>query len=198
MFQDPYTPANPSIKTPLGEGTAPIRIAQLRGLRVISLSEVLKMGKVEDVLIDPTAHFVAALRVRGGGSAASEHLVLREAVKRVGQHAVVLGAPLSVGNSGKQPEFDRMIDIKTFIGLEVVTDEGVLLGRIRDAEIDPQTLNILEYELTRNFWDAYLQTGMRVSARHTLSGSKDMLIVPQEALRKGISLAEGIDVPKEW
>lgn len=197
MFQDPYTPANPSIKTPLGEGIAPIRITALRGLRVISLSETLKMGKVEDALIDPTAHFVAALRVRGGGPAGGEHLVLREAIKRVGQHAVVLGAPMGMG-SGRAPEYDRMMDIKTFIGLEVVTDEGVLLGRVRDAEIDPQTLNILEYELTRSFWDAYLQTGMRVSARHTLSGSKDVLIVPAEALHKGVSVSEGVDVPKEW
>jgi uncharacterized protein YrrD len=197
MFQDHLTPAHRLTKTPLGEGTAPMRITALRGLRVISLSEALKMGKVEEALLDPTAHFVAALRVRGGGSTGGEHLVMREAVKRVGQHAVILGAPVSMG-SDKQPGFDRMIDIKTFIGLEVVTDEGVLLGRIRDAEIDPQTLNILEYELTRNFWDTYLQTRMRVSAQHTLSGSKDVLIVPQAALHKGVSISEGVDVPKEW
>ncbi len=174
-----------------------MRITQLRGLRVISLSEALKMGKVEDALIDPTARFVAALRVRGGGAASSEHIVVREAVKRVGQHAVILGAPVGMGGE-RHADFDRMIDLKTFIGLEVVTDEGALLGRIHDAEVDPQTLNILEYELTRNFWDNYLQTGMRVSAQQTLSGSKDVLIVPQSALHKGVAIAEGIDIPKEW
>ncbi len=40
-----------------------MQITQLRGLRVISLSETLKMGKVEDALLDPTAHWVAG----GGG-----------------------------------------------------------------------------------------------------------------------------------
>lgn len=155
------------------------------------------MGKVEDALLDPTARWVAALRVRGAGAGGGEHLVLREAVKRVGQHAVILGAPMGMGDN-RQPEFDRMIDLKTLIGLEIVTDEGMLLGRIRDAEIDPQTLNVIEYELTRNFWDTYLQTGLRVSAQSTLSGSKDVLIVPQSAVHKGISISEGVDVPKEW
>lgn len=174
-----------------------MQITQLRGLRVISLSETLKMGKVEDALLDPTAHWVAALRIRSAAAPGSEHIVLREGVKRVGQHAVVLGSP--IGMSLEQPpELDRLIDLQTFIGLEVVTEEGTRLGRIHDAEIDAQTLNILEYEITRSFWDSYLQTRMCVSAEQTLSGSKDVLIVPQTALRKAVSVNEGVDVPKEW
>ena len=175
-----------------------MHITELRGLRVISLSETLKMGKVEDALLDPTAHWVAALRVRSGGAPGHEHIVLREAVKRVGQHAVVLGTPIGMG-SENPPELDRLIDLRGFIGLEVVTDEGVKLGQIHDATIDPQTLNILEYELGRNFWDTYLQTGMRISAEHILSGSKDMLTVPPSAvLKKGAVTESGSDVPKEW
>ncbi len=176
---------------------APMHITQLRGLRVVSLSEALKMGKVEDALIDPTAHYIAALRVRSARAGSREHLVVREAIKRVGQHAVILGAPVGMAGE-RQIDFDRLIGLKTFIGLEVVTDEGMLLGRVHNADIDPQTLNIIEYHITRNFWDTYLQTGLRVSADQTLSGSKDVLIVPQTALRKGISIAEGVDVPKEW
>jgi uncharacterized protein YrrD len=197
LSQDHPSPANRLTHSSLGEGAAPTRLTQLRGLRVISLSEALKMGKVDDALLDPTARWVAALRVRSGGSASNEHIVLREAVKRVGQHAVILGSPVSMGED-RPPELDRLIDLKTFIGLEVVTDEGMLLGRIHDAEIDPQTLNILDYELHRNFWDHYLQTGLRISAQHTLSGSKDVLIVPQAALRKPGLIAEGTDIPREW
>ena len=178
-----------------------MRITQLRGLRVISLSEALKMGRVEDVLLDPTGRWVAALQVRGGGTLSEDHLVLREAVKRVGQHAVILGAPIGMGDdtdAAQELELDRLIDLKTFIGLEVVTDEGILLGRIRDAEIDPHTLNIIEYELVRNFWDTYLQTGLSVAAQETLSGSKDVLIVPQAALQKSKIESGNVDVPKEW
>jgi uncharacterized protein YrrD len=175
-----------------------MRITTFRGLRVISLAEALKMGKVEDVLLDPTARWVAAVRVRSGGITSNEHIVLREAVKRVGQHAVVLGDPVGMG-SERPIELDRLIDLHGFLGMEVVSDEGTRLGHIRDAEVDTQTLNITEYELSRNFWDTYLQTGMRVAAHDTLSGSKDVLIVPQAALRKTRSITEeGVDVPKEW
>jgi uncharacterized protein YrrD len=116
----------------------------------------------------------------------------------VGQHAVILGAPIGMSDDQEELELDRLIDLKSFIGLEVVTDEGTLLGRIRDAEIDLQTLNIIEYELVRNFWDAYLQTGLRVAAEETLSGSKDVLIVPQAALQKSKVVSGNIDVPREW
>ncbi len=198
LDQNSIAPTDHLSRSPLWEGITTMRITQLRGLRVISLSEALKMGKVDEALLDPTGRWVAALRVRSGGLGGNDHLVLREAVKRVGQHAVILGAPVNVGDESKTPDLDRLIELKTFIGLEVVTDEGMLLGRVHDAEIDTQTLNIIDYELTRNFWDSYLQTGLRVSAQETLSGSKDVLIVPQSALRKRGPIDEGADVPKEW
>lgn len=179
------------------EGTAHMRITQLRSLRVISLSEALKMGTVDDVLLDPTCRWVAALRVRNGGAMSKTHLVMRQAVKRVGQHAVIIGAPMGVTEES-ETSVDRLIDLKTFIGLEVVTDEGTLLGRIHDAEIDAQTLNIIDYDLVRNFWDNYLQTGLRVSAENTLSGSKDVLIVPESSLHKGGPIIDAPDTPREW
>ena len=144
LSQDSPSPASQFSHKPLKESAAQMRITQLRGLRVISLSEALKMGTVEDILLDPTCRWVAALRVRGAGAMAKTHLVMRQAVKRVGQHAVILGAP--VGTTEETPEvpLDRLIDLKTFIGLEVVTDEGTLLGRIHDAEIDSQALNVID------------------------------------------------------
>ena len=163
----------------------PMPLTRLRGLRIISLSEAHNMGKVEDALLDPTARWVAALQVLGGGLTHSEQMVLREDVKRVGQHAVILSTSVKV-DQDRSPHLDQLIDLKTFLGLEVVTDEGMLLGRIHDAEIDPHTLKILAYELTRKFWDPYLHTWLRVSAQHTLSGSKDVLIVPQSAVQTGV------------
>ncbi len=186
----------PSDRKSLKESLSLMRITQLRGLRVISLSEALKMGSVEDILLDPTCRWVAALRVHGGGPGGKDHLIMRQAIKRVGQHAVILGAPMGTTEETNEPTLDRLIDLKTFIGLEVVTDEGVLLGRIHDAEIDPQTLNIIEYDLVRNFWDSYLQTGLSVSAQDTLSGSKDVLIVPQSALQKRSAITEPPDIPQ--
>lgn len=198
LGQESLAPARSFARPPDRGVPELLRLTQLRGLRVISLSEALKMGTVEDILLDPTARWVAALRVRNGNSIGHKHLVMRESIKRVGLHAVILGAPVSVTEEATTPDLDRLIDLKTFIGLEVVTDEGMLLGRVHDAELDPETLTIQEYELTRNFWDSYLKSGLRVAAEETLSGSKDVLIVPQTALRKRRAYSEGVDAPKEW
>jgi uncharacterized protein YrrD len=196
--QEARAPVEYPIRPPSRAGLEVLRLTQLRGLRVISLSEALKMGMVEDILLDPTARWVASLSVRSGSSMGPKHLVMRESVKRVGQHAVILGTPTTVAEDAAHPELDRLIDLNTFLGLEVVTDEGMLLGRIHNATFDLETLTIQEYELTRNFWDSYLKSWLRVTAEDTLSGSKDVLIVPQSALRKRRAFSEGADVPKAW
>jgi|GEM_PF-1349170 uncharacterized protein YrrD len=153
-------------------------ISELKGKHVISLAEALKMGVVQDALLDPTGRYVAALRVRGING--QNRVVRRQYVKHVGLHAVVLAVSDDLTDSDDDADLDRLIDLRTLIGLEVISDQGNLLGHVRDALIDPQTLNVEEYELTRNFWDRYLQTGPRIPAATTLSCSKDLLVVPEK------------------
>jgi len=167
-----------------------MQLTQLRGLRIISLSEALKMGAVEDILLDPTCRWIAALRVQSSRTEGKSHLMMRQTVKRVGQHAIILGAPTSTTQDPQAPSLDRLIDLKTFLGLEVVSDEAILLGRVQDAEIDPETLSVLAYDLARNFWQRSIQSGWRVLAEDTLSGSKDVLVVPQSALHKRGTITE--------
>jgi uncharacterized protein YrrD len=165
----------------LEENTHMMYISELKGKHVISLTEALKMGMVQDALLDPTGRYVAAIRVHS--SAGRDQVVRRQAVKHVGLHAIVLSMSDDLIDSAREdPELDRLIDLRTLVGLEVISDQGNLIGRIQDALIDPETLNIEEYELTRNFWDRYLQTGPRIAAATILSCSKDLLIVPERTL----------------
>jgi len=127
--------------------------------------------------------------VRGIGG--QSQVVRRHGVKHVGLHAVVLAVSDDLTDPDtNDPELDRLIDLRTLIGLEVISDQGNLLGRVQDAIIDPETLTVEEYELKRNFWDRYLQTGPRIAAGSTLSCSKDLLIVPENARIRTASQTE--------
>jgi sporulation protein YlmC with PRC-barrel domain len=159
-------------------------ITDLRHLRIISLVSALRMGLVEDTLLDPACSYVAALRVRTVARG-PRCLVLRHAVRHVGRRAVILNGSEMLPDEQVLEHADRMIGLRTLIGLEVVSDEGNLLGWVRNATIDPATLAIESYEVARSPLARAL--GLRPSrvmaAGEALSASKDVLIVAEAALQ---------------
>lgn len=158
-------------------------VTDLRGLRIFSLMSALRMGAVADALLDPSCRHVAALVVREYGPGA-RRLVPRKLVQHVGRNAVILAGTDEIHDATEMESADRFINLATFVGLEVVSDYGNLLGRIHNAIIDPETLAVEEYEVEGRGFERLLgHRGMRrISARDTLSASKDVLIVPESVL----------------
>jgi sporulation protein YlmC with PRC-barrel domain len=158
-------------------------LTDLRGLRIFSLMSALKMGAVDDALLDPSCRYVAAMVVRAYGPG-SRRLVPRTCVKRVGRNAVILAGTDDAPYEGVLEGADRLINLRTFIGLEVVSDYGNLVGRIHNAVIDAQTLAVEEYEMESRPLDRLVRhRGLRrISAHQTLSASKDVLIIPEALL----------------
>jgi sporulation protein YlmC with PRC-barrel domain len=180
-------------------------VTELRGLRIFSLMSALKMGTVEDVLLEPGCRFVAALCVREYGPG-SRRFVLRKSVKRVGRNAVILGGTDEMPEESSIENADRLINLRTLLGLEVVSDHGNLVGRVRNAVIDPETLAIEVYEIAHSPMDRLMHRELtqQVDAHDTLSASKDVIIVPEEAVtgertapeeRQG---AEEMAAPARW
>jgi sporulation protein YlmC with PRC-barrel domain len=178
-------------------------VTDLRRLRIISLASALRMGQVEDALLDPACSYVAALRVRTlqGGP---QRLVLREAVRHVGRHAVILNGAEELPDETLLANADRMVGLRTLLRLDVVSDEGNLIGQVRNAIINPATLAIVAYEVVRS----PLERALRVraprllDAHEALSGSKDVLIVPEAAVQAGAgtlaALEAGLPPPPRW
>jgi sporulation protein YlmC with PRC-barrel domain len=160
-------------------------VTDLRGLRIFSLMSALRMGSVADALLDPGCRHVAALVVREYGPGA-KRLVPRTLVRHVGRNAVILAGSDEKHDTLEIDNADRLINLATFVGLEVVTDYGNILGHIHNALIDPETLTVEEYEVEGRGLERLLghRGTRRVSAHDTLSASKDVLIVPESVLSK--------------
>lgn len=165
-------------------------VTDLRGLRIFSLVSALRMGTVEDALLDPSCRYVAALKVREYGPGGKQ-LVPRESVVRVGRNAVIVAGSDDKPQAADLEHADRFISLQTFLGLEVVSDHGNLIGHIRDAQIDPETLAVDRYEVARPALDRLLHHSgpARLTVGDTLSASKDVMIVP-ESLLTGIATDE--------
>ncbi len=155
-------------------------VTDLRGLRIISLMSALRMGTVEDALLDSACRYVAALSVRAYGPGKRQY-VLRQSVQRIGRHAVILSGNDEVPEDALLDNPDRLVSLHTLIGLEVVSDQGNLLGRVRNAVFDPATLAIEAYDIALSGLGR-LRAPLRLQAVQTLSGSKDVLIVPESTV----------------
>jgi sporulation protein YlmC with PRC-barrel domain len=164
-------------------------VTDLRGLRIISLVSAFRMGTVEDALLDPSCRYVAALAVRQYGPGKRQYIV-RDAVQRVGHRAVVLGGSDDEPAPPTLEAPDRLINLRTLIGLEVVSDQGNLMGRVRNAVVDTSTLAIEAYEVAQSGLGR-VRAPLRVDASQTLSGSKDVLIVPETAVMGGAQRESG-------
>jgi sporulation protein YlmC with PRC-barrel domain len=157
-------------------------VTDLRGLQIISLMSAFRMGTVEDALLDPTCRYVAALAIRTYGPGKRQY-VLRQSVQRIGRHAVILGGSDEAPEDATLDNSDRLVSLRALIGLEVVSDQGNLLGRVRNAVIDPSTLAIEAYEIApAGLGRLRLRAPLRVNAAHALSASKDVLIFSESAL----------------
>jgi sporulation protein YlmC with PRC-barrel domain len=177
-------------------------VTDLRGLRIFSLMSALRMGVVADALLDPSCRHVEALVIREYGPGA-RRLVPRRLVRHVGRNAVILAGTDEAHESTEIENADRLINLAAFVGLEVVTDYGNLVGRIHNALIDPDTLAIDEYEVEGRGFERLLgHRGMRrVVAGETLSASKDVLIVPESVMSEPTRTAHeavGEAEDREW
>jgi sporulation protein YlmC with PRC-barrel domain len=158
----------------------PVYVTDLRGLRIISLVSALKMGTVEDALLDPSCRYIAALCVRAYGPGKRRY-VLRQSIQRIGRHAVILGGTDDMPGEFSLDTADRLINLRTLIGLVVVSDQGNLVGRIRNAIFNTSTLVIATYEVSQAGLGSRLaaRRPLRVDVSEVLSCSKDVLIIPE-------------------
>src|SRR5438045_7843300 len=112
-----------------------MRLKELRGLPVIDPTAARKVGTVTDYQVDPMSGRIAALDVTSVNGSDSER-VLAQRIRRVGSSAVILTA-----RGGSMPRElidinERWLDTSTTIGLEVMGDDGVRIGRLVDASFD--------------------------------------------------------------
>ena len=125
-----------------------IRASELRGRSVVDLDSAVKLGDVDEILLDPEGRRVAGFSVgRGqnllGGGSPVETFVPASAVHAIGGDVVtVRGAGQAAGADGSA--YPRLGHV---VGRKMVTHGGTVLGPIDDVLIDPTDGRIVGYAL---------------------------------------------------
>ena len=153
-----------------------MRLKQLRGLPVIDPTAARKIGTVTDYQVDPAAGRLAALDIGGADSRGAER-VPAQRVRRVGAHAVILTARGGTLQGDSAETNQAWLDSSTLDGLEVMGDDGNLIGRLVDATFDQDSLNVDAYLLRASAWQRLLRRGARIQPAKVHACSRELMMV---------------------
>src|SRR5262252_5261217 len=129
-----------------------MRLKEIRGLPVIDPTAARTIGTVVDYQVDPVAGRIAALDINAVQDGSGER-VLAQRIRRVGSSAVMLTARGGSVASATPEVNEQWLDTSTLGGLEVMGDDGDLIGHLVDATFDQDTLEIHDYLLSASLWE---------------------------------------------
>src|SRR6478672_4851043 len=112
-----------------------MKASTLKDMAVVSMTDGVQIGRVEDVLFDTAALRVAALVLTTTGG---RSVLPFASVHRIGANAVTVESATAAQAAGSQGGVGNVLrGLRDLIGLKVLSGEGTYLGDVRDVEIDP-------------------------------------------------------------
>lgn len=112
-----------------------MKLSDLKGKPVVSVTEANKLGDVDNVILDLSSKTVLGLLVKTGGFLHSRQAVLLSDVKAVGDAAVTIEDASQLNGQ------DKFVDLKdkptgdALVGAKVVTVSGSELGSVSDLSL---------------------------------------------------------------
>jgi sporulation protein YlmC with PRC-barrel domain len=176
-----------------------MRLQHVRGLPVVDPVTARKVGVVADYRMDAVSGQLAALEVHAAAPAAGKsaepgELVPAAAIRRLGQHAVMLtGEPAATPPPAADD--DTWLTSRSLVGLSVLDESGSVVGRLADAEIDPDSLAVTAYLLEAPPLQRLLGQPGRQAAFRVVSSSRELLVVATPEPQPAPALAEPEPTP---
>ena len=153
-----------------------MRLKDLRGLPVIDATAARKIGTVADYQVDPAAARLAALDLDGADGRGTAR-ILAQRIRRVGANAVILTARGGTMPDASSDVNDAWLDSSTLVGLEVMGDDGNLIGRLVDASFDQDSLDIGAYLLRASVWQRLVGRRARIEPPKVHACSRELMMV---------------------
>ncbi len=157
------------------------------GKPVITLDEGVRLGSVEDLLLDESQSRLLGFLVKPGMLA--EPLIVNFSdIEAFGPDALISRSPSDASHAATMP-VNQQANMQ---GKRVVTRDGRNLGTVRDLYFDEQSGEILGYELAHNTFAGLLPRRYVLPPSEGLTVGADVVLVQPEAAdlleRKGAAL----------
>jgi sporulation protein YlmC with PRC-barrel domain len=150
-----------------------VRVTSIVGLPVVDAEVARQAGVVSDVELDLRAARLAAISVRHSDGWIVQR-VPAESVHSIAYGAVLVQDSVRLNFRPQVAAAAGWLGTAALSGLEVLSEDGDLVGRILDADVDAATLCVRGYLLHERRW---LLWRRRILPRDVLSASPELMIV---------------------
>jgi len=155
-----------------------MKATELRGMPVVSIAGAENLGDVQDLVLNPDAQHVVAVRIRLLPEGIVKTVSAIDA--RVGHDAVTIMDSKSVTEE-ELTEVEGSVDLSKLLGTRVLSHGGNLMGHIEDVEIDANLI-ITGYEIGKGALSDLFGGRSSLPAASSMHYVKEMLMVPDEVV----------------
>ncbi|GIP24934.1 hypothetical protein J23TS9_00640 [Paenibacillus sp. J23TS9] len=173
-----------------------MKFQELIGLAVFDVEEGKEIGKISDVMISEDWK-IQALELEGKGFfSSSAKSVSWEDIMAYGEDAVMIRNQQAVRKTGADDiHYTYLLGKNKFKDLNVLTEDGVLLGKVTDVYFDQEMGNtILGLEISDGFVSDLMEGRKWLPLTQDMSIGKNAIMVPpmsEERLEKTIHSVNG-------
>ncbi len=118
-----------------------MKASALAGMPVLSINDGLRLGTVEELMVDPALRRIAALAV---GQAGQTRLVPFDQVKSIGEDAITVESTQAAQDASAQEPLAQLPTLSSLLKLSVVDVGGTRRGALTEVEVDPSDGHIAE------------------------------------------------------
>ncbi len=164
------------------------RRSQVLGTQVISQANADRLGVVSEVWADLEARQVLVLGVLEKAFAGSPRLLELRQVTALGQDAILVPSDEVFDNLDLE-------GLSQVVGSEVVTEEGIRLGKVKDFEfnsVSGQITGLILSNLGLTFLPGFILSTYLLSAEEIIAVGGERLIVADGAESRLTQLSKGI------
>jgi uncharacterized protein YrrD len=150
------------------------------GKPIISVTNGVSVGKVEDIMINADTGQVAALVTSKGGllkRGRGMELIRTDDVQVWGRDAVLVRQPEVVVNQGEVTDGSKWLSVSDEIkGRDVISVDGTRIGQLNDLVLNIHG-EVVAYDLSQVFVEGPVADSRRIPAEATRAFGQDVLLV---------------------
>jgi uncharacterized protein YrrD len=149
-----------------------IRRENLMGLPVLSNYTGEQLGYIINVIFTPDNYRISGIVINTKGLNTKGALISNKDIISLGRYAVIVSYP---------NEDSRIINTDnigvSMIGARVLREDGYEIGKVSDILIDSETGRVEGYEISKGFFDDFVQGRSFISCRLPYNNDMEALII---------------------
>lgn len=152
------------------------------GMPVISLEEGQRIGKIKELVINPTTKVVAALLIEQKGWFKDQKFIPYSKVCSVGNDAITVEQNSSVQKGTSLPEIMQLTKDKYIIvDCKVIAENGTVLGMTEEYFVDAISGEIVGLEISGSFINSFLSGRAFLDVALIRTIGKELIVTSNDA-----------------